>query len=203
MEHHTQIDWKLCILCQKNTKEHVQSPMRNKRATAEEGYATLAQTLDKCRQYDFYPFTTDLGQLDEGDGFEHTLLKHQGCWHKSCLLKINKTKLERVEKRKSAELLENLSERSVKFTRQSAPSPVPCVCFICNTTNDKEELRNVSTFQVDEKVCRCANVLQDQKLLMRISGSDLIAQEAKYHLTCLVLLYTKADCITCGGSDID
>ena len=33
--------------------------------------------------------------------------------------------------------------------------------------------------------------------------SDLIAQEAKYHLTCLVLLYTKADRITCGGSDSD
>ena len=42
-----------------------------------------------------------------------------------------------------------------------------------------------------------------RKLLMRISGSDLIAQEAKYHLTCLFPLYRKADHITCGGSDSD
>ena len=69
----------------------------------------------------------------------------------------------------------------------------------------KKNLGKLAHFKLMRKPveCRCAYVHQDQKLLMRISRSDLIAQEAKYHLTCLVLRYTKADRITCGGSDCD
>ena len=194
----TDIDWTLCVLCQQKSKEPLQNPSRNTRSDTGAGYASLAHTLDKCNEYGFFPFTTTINQLDQGSGFEVSLQQNQGSWHKSCLLKINKTKLERIEKkRKSDEYQKNEAERSKKFTRLSATFPASSLCFLCDTVSEKDELRNVSTFQVDEKVRKCAHILQDQKLLAKISSGDLIALEAKYHPACLVLLYRKAENASC------
>lgn len=53
-------------------------------------------------------------------------------------------------------------------------------------------LHNISTLEIDTRVRQCAYELQDQRLLAKLSGGDLIAQEAKYHLSCLVSLYNRA-----------
>ena len=39
---------------------------------------------------------------------------------------------------------------------------------------------------------KCASLLQDEKLLAKLSAGDLVALEAKYHAFCLALLYKKA-----------
>ena len=63
------------------------------------------------------------------------------------------------------------------------------MCFFCEKPEAEEgtsSLHNVSTFELDTRVRQCAYQLQDQRLLAKLSGGDLIAQEAKYHLQCLV-----------------
>ena len=53
-------------------------------------------------------------------------------------------------------------------------------------------MRRASTFGIDLKVRQCATILQDEQLLAKLSAGDLIAQDALYHLECLVSLYNKA-----------
>ena len=40
---------------------------------------------------------------------------------------------------------------------------------------------------------KCAMVLQDEKLLAKLSAGDLVVLEAKYHAPCLAPLYKKAE----------
>jgi len=47
------------------------------------------------------------------------------------------------------------------------------------------------SFDADENIKRMAKVLQDTVLLARISGGDLTAIEAKYHLSCLTAFRKK------------
>ena len=50
---------------------------------------------------------------------------------------------------------------------------------------------------MESRVRACAVKLQDERLLTKLSqGPDLIALESKYHPTCLVRLYKKADSLT-------
>ena len=56
----------------------------------------------------------------------------------------------------------------------------------------KNHLHNVSTLGLDARVWKCASVLQDEKLLAKLSAGDLVALKAKYHASCLTLLYKKA-----------
>ena len=54
-----------------------------------------------------------------------------------------------------------------------------------------EDLHEATTFTVDLKVRECAMLLQDMDLIRKLAGGDLIAQEAKYHVKCLVKLYNR------------
>ena len=47
-------------------------------------------------------------------------------------------------------------------------------------------------FQLDNRVRQSAIALQDGKLLAKLSAGDLMAQEAKYHPSCLASLYKRA-----------
>ena len=42
-----------------------------------------------------------------------------------------------------------------------------------------------------ERLKKCATVLQDEKLLTKLSAGDVFAQEFEYHPTCLTVLYNK------------
>ena len=50
----------------------------------------------------------------------------------------------------------------------------------------------LSAFELDVNVRKCALKLEDKRLLAKLSGGDRIAQEAKYHVKCLLSLYNKA-----------
>ena len=53
------------------------------------------------------------------------------------------------------------------------------------------ELRQAMTKQLDKWLIECARNLNDEKLLAVLSGGDVIAQELKYHYSCLTALYNK------------
>lgn len=186
-------DWEKCILCQEATSEHLQCPAESKRSDVStgRGYFTLSLNIVRFGELDELPMPIDLGRLDEGNGIEATLLKHEAKWHKSCHTKFNVTKLLRAEKRKSTvedSDLENAIPR--KHTRKSGSHDTD-LCFFCETTSALEPLNEASTFYLDSRVRKCAVVLQDKRLLAKLSAGDMIAQDAQYHLRCLVTLYNK------------
>ncbi|KAK3869744.1 hypothetical protein Pcinc_024972 [Petrolisthes cinctipes] len=45
--------------------------------------------------------------------------------------------------------------------------------------------------KVNERINECARILSDGKLLAKLSGGDVVAQELKYHAPCLVALYNQ------------
>lgn len=184
--------WDQCVLCQKDTSEKLCCPAESKRSTGGSGYQTLAHTLLAFSNIGCLPKTIDLSKLDDGEGIQATFEHHRARWHDSCRLHYNKTQLFRAEKRKTS--CERSADAPRKYTRQSVDQPQPSVdkCFFCDGQAGKETLHEASTFELDARVRKCALKLEDKPLLAKLSGGDLIAQEAKYHVKCLASLYNKA-----------
>ena len=186
------IDWKKCVLCQEDTGEPLQCPARSKRSDLGAEYKTLASNLKQFVELGSLPLPVSLDALDEGNGVENALLHHNACWHKSCGSKFNVTKLKRAQKRQ-ANTSESIGNIPPKRTRKS----LQCIaskstCFFCEEQGSKEPLHSGCTFSLDSRVRQIAMELQDEKLLAKLSAGDMVAQEAKYHKSCLTTLSNQA-----------
>ena len=195
-------DWIKCAICQQNKGEPLRCPADSKRlCDVGSGYKTLAGNITKFRDLDCMPIQVDLSRLDEGEGLENTFVRWKARWHKSCYDLFNSTKLKRAEKRQALE-----SEQAVggKYTRSASPASLDnCgTCFFCEEYSTRNNpLHNVSTFGLDARVRKCAMVLQDEKLLAKLSAGDLVALEAKYHTPCLASLYKKTERVKEEGEE--
>ena len=110
----------------------------------------------------------DWENLDKGNGISYTFEHHRTTWHKSCRDKFNKTKVDRLLKRKLSG--ESHDQRSSKRTRTLFPdnkqSPV---CFFYEAPATGGELREVYTLEIDSRVRSVARDLCDVDLLSKLS----------------------------------
>ena len=184
-------NWQFCAICQKATSEALQCPADSKRSDVGAGYKTLAVNIEKFAKLGCMPIELCVSRLDDGNGIEKTFFANKARWHRSCYALFNSTKLKRAEKRHATQQEDLVGG---KFTRSNASvcsentSPA---CFICDECDDRA-LHSVSTLGLDDRVRECASLLNDEKLIAKLSGGDLIALEAKYHTQCLSMLYRKA-----------
>lgn len=190
------IKWHLCIFCQSNTSEHLECPAKSKASDSGKGYTTLVDCLKEFRNAEALPITIDLVIMDV-----ETLKRHEASWHKSCRVQYNRTKLQRVLKRKvkSSTSGNDSGLSDVKITR-SASNPSASfsvfsdkLCFFCDksiSSSDRYK-RVASTFDLDRKVRKCATDLCDSRLLTKLAGGDMVATEAEYHANCLTSLYKQ------------
>ncbi|XP_062605131.1 uncharacterized protein LOC134266937 [Saccostrea cucullata] len=184
-------DWNKCVLCQEDTAETLSCPADSTRSTGS-GYKTLADNLHSFSQIGCLPKSLDMSRLDEGDGIQSTFQNHKAKWHDSCRLKYNKTALQRAQKRKMS-TTEDTTSASRKYTRQTVDAQtLPEKCFFCDKPSGTDSLRKASTFDLDKHVRTAALKLGDKAILAKLSAGDLIAQDAQYHVKCLVSLYNKA-----------
>lgn len=194
-------DWIKCDICQQNSLESLQCPADSKRSDISTGlgYSTFAANVIRFHALQQLPTHIDLNRLDDGNGIAATLLQHTAKWHISCHMKFNSTKLQRAEKRQaSLDDNEPGPSTSKKFTRRSGKFEErgPETWFLCDDESSlSDPLREASTFHLDNRVRKCAIDLQDGRLLAKLSGGDLVAQEAKYHPRCLVSLYNRAEAL--------
>ena len=182
-------NWKLCVLCQVDTKAPLECPARSMRSTCGSGYTLLVEHLIQFKSLGHMPVDIDIDRLDDGDGIEATLMRHQACWHKTCRLKFNQTKLDRLSKKVATE------ENSLPMQTRSSHSKVDLkddVCLFCDKPAGSEGLHNASTCDIDRRVRQCALELNDTALLAKLAPADMIALEAKYHTRCLAALYNRA-----------
>ena len=138
------IQWELCILCQQNTTEKVQFPSQRKGEQGEvSGYWTLAENLLELNQLGLLPRTINVDALDEGHGVEAAFIAHNACWHRSCMLMYNNTKLERARKRPKDTPADDAGEGSSgvsKRTRSSCVLSIPQdLCFFCGQSSGQTE----------------------------------------------------------------
>jgi hypothetical protein len=195
------MDWKLCIICQRSTRESLQCPGKSKRKDAGAGYFSFIRIATEYKELGIEVSKIDI----ESPEIVNTLMIQNASWHKSCRDLYNKTKLERAKKRKLAEsecdevensATEEPSRSSPVKPRRSSILAGPVVpqklqCFFCDKQSNPEDLRCASTLEVDQRVRDCAMVLNDNGLIAKLSAGDLIAIEAKYHVNCLVNLYNR------------
>ena len=63
--------------------------------------------------------------------------------------------------------------------------------FLCEKQEPKSELRKAVIMELDQRLNECARNLNDGKLLARLTGGDIVAQELKYHRSSLTALYNR------------
>lgn len=138
-------------------------------------------------------FTIDL--IDDGSGMEETLLKckaswRKASWHKSCRDLFNNTKLELAQERKQADVSEPVSPIKARWSSSSCtPGHSIKKCFFCDEADSG--LHAESTHEVDKRVRECATLLNDGKLLSKLSAGDMVAIDVMYHSKCSVSLYNQ------------
>jgi hypothetical protein len=189
----SEFDWRLCVICQLSTDEILQCPAESTRSDIGAGYKSFANNLVKFRDINNLPVKVNFNYFDEGRGVEDCFMIHKAKWHKSCRSKFGNDKLERALKRHNGDSA--ASQPSCKFTRFSLQTKHVIgteVCFFCDESDNTGTLHAASTFGVDERVRECAMLLQDSKLLAKLSSGDMVAQEVKYHAKCLAALYNRS-----------
>ena len=182
-------NWNLCVLCQDDTTAALECPAKSKRAVVRSGYKSLAKHLIQFQSLGHMPMAIDVRRIDDGDGFEATMTRHQASWHKTCRLKFNQTKFDRLnEKFLQEKDSQGIQTRSTHETVDLKDA----ICIFCDQPAGSEGLHNASTYEIDKRVRQYALDLQDTVLLTKLAAGDMIAIEAKYHKSCLTALCNKA-----------
>ena len=178
-----EIDWSLCVICQKKTSEVLKCPLENpvqKARSKSEAYTAFLKNVEEFRNIDALPLIVKFGCEETAKNFTF----HHASWPKSCLAKFNNCKLTRAKKKRELNLDE--SEEKPRCKRQALDNDV---CFLCEKGKDEGELHRVSTFDADANIRTMIN--DDSHLHVKIVGGDLIAMGTKYHLKCLVDLRNR------------
>ena len=118
------------------------------------------------------------------------IARHNAGWHKSCRNKFSKSKMQRnmfiasyrIRKLPKVEDERRLCKRKCLNAEK---------CIFCEQEHEIEQLSSVQTFEQDSNIRTMATDLQDVEIMARISGGDLIAIEAKYHLSFLTKLRNR------------
>ena len=196
------MDWNLCIICQKKTREPLQCPAMSKRKDVGASYASFAKNLEEFHKIGSVPGHLNVEELNQGQGIEHSLKERKALWHKTCRNSFSNANLERAKKRRhdqqneeeNSDLLEVESTSSpVKARRSSLPgSSFSSRCFLCESSDVPANLHSASTLEIDRRVRECASLVNDNRLIGKLASGDMVAIEAKYHAKCLVGLYNQA-----------
>ena len=197
------MDWNKCIICQKSSQESLQCPGNSKRKDIGAGYVSFARLLEEFKSFGVKVTYCEIELSNTNQQLEHVLLENKACWHKSCRDNFNTTKLGRVKRKLRDQTSEEEAEGGtreeiisspVKARRASTGQHNPHTleqCFFCEE-HDSSNLHSALTFEVDKKVRECAALLNDGRLIAKLTSGDMIAIEAKYHSKCLVSLYNRA-----------
>ena len=179
-------DWKRCIFCQKEIpKVRTVCPADSKWSDVGCGYATLSGVVRGFTEVSHTVPGLKTDVWDDGDGIEATCQKNRACWHAPCRQKLHVTKLNRLRTQTQPEFVagtcsavasspdsghevdEQIPQKRVK--RNTVVS-TQSTCFFCDETED--DLRQVMTFQLDERVRQCASIVNDCILSGKLAGGD-------------------------------
>ncbi len=137
----------------------------NMSAPTVDGYVSLTSNLIEFAELGEIPINIDIARLNDGDGIETTMRRHTARWHKACHLKVNQTKLKRLQ--------HSMKSKNVKA---DGPSPIATrtthkkvdltkdICFLCNEPAGSKNLHRACTHDIDIRVRKCAMQLQDTDL---------------------------------------
>ena len=128
------------------------------------------------------------GILDE-EGFLKPVKYHRICYQ-------NYTSKNNQSYRQNIDLNQSDSTDTHDYLTRSGAVPMDASkCLFCSCLKKRSDhnLVQISTFHIQDTIRNAAKELEDQNLLAKVLGNDLIAREAKYHKNCLAEILTKAE----------
>ena len=176
------MDWTKCVVCGEAGGD-LRCPLDSLQGNGHEVYSKFLIAVKEFEEIDALPVKLTFNE----DLTTDVLVKNRGMWHRSCYLKFNSTKLQRAKQGRKRQL-ENSAERR-KSKRQNSSVVREEVCIFCS--EEDGWLHQCSTMSLDRELRKMAIEMQDAVMLSKISGGDLVAIEAKYHLNCLVSYRNK------------
>ena len=118
------------------------------------------------------------------------LYVHDACWHNNCRKPFEKSRvaqiMSKVFKEKAKEEAKDLTVQPSKRRTLNLDN-----CIFCEKGTGKEDLHSFSSLETSDLVKQISVDLQDTDLMVRVSGPDLVAMKAKYHLSCLTALKNR------------
>ena len=185
------LDWQKCVICQDATDEVLKGPLKsNVTEDNEEAYRTFLENVIGFREANALP--ADL-KFTGNEVDVECLRVHNASWHKSCHLKFSSSKLRKVQERVNRKRrVDTIKEQEVPTSRKRKyGSHEANRCIFCEGGAEGDKLHCFATMETDTSVRRMALQLEDFELLGRISGGDLVAIDARYHLKCLITLRNR------------
>ncbi|XP_065670919.1 uncharacterized protein LOC136089121 [Hydra vulgaris] len=174
------INWELCILCQRVSPEPLIIPK-------EAGYKTLSENLIEFDNHEALPPTTRLDKISDGKELLHALIVNKAKYHKLCRNKYDSQKLQRIiERNQNVQDDSENAQRSARCMRSSCKAvDIKSCCLFCDGESvTGNPLVQASTKEIGPKVYALAIEMQDTNLLNKIANQDFIALEVKYHKDC-------------------
>ena len=169
-------------------------------------FHTLSKDLKEFESIDGLPQSLKL-RCEKFKGIQelyNKFLKEKAAFHKSCISTYNKQKLARKRKHYESEISNKPEENDVDDPHDM-PKKRPAIptrrsleiktftecCFFCGKSDMTVNMHQCQTLQLSNKITNIAAELGTSKLLVKLSEGDMVATEAKYHLSCLTELYNQ------------
>ena len=199
----TVIDWSKCFICQEDAKEKLQCSFNATKIDEDKinsNYTDLTERMLAFQKEGFMPISVNFGALHEGyDTLELSLFNNKASYHKNCRSMFNSRQMERMKAKSVSVDTQPTQDRTpvqsrVEGSRHLTPEvQEEAVCYFCNKPKDeKSSLHLVHSFRLDQRVRRCAKLLDDTYLYAKLQQGDMIAQDAQYHRKCILELYRNA-----------
>ena len=181
-----ELNWSLCIICQRHTGERLKYPSDNVVSSINTAgpYYVFLDTVAYLRTIDALPVILRFSTEETADNFA----RHNVGWHKNCRNKFSKSK-------RNVFIASHRKRKLPKVEDERRLCKRKCLnaekCIFCEQEHEIEQLSSVQTFEQDSNIRTMATDLQDVEIMARISGGDLMAIEAKYHLSFLTKLRNR------------
>lgn len=191
------MDWSLCVICQDASDTELSCPQNRQTLDAHTVYTNFFENVEHFKKLDALPVVLHFGE----QGTPECFLSNKASWHRPCHQKFNRSKLERVIIKKRKQELEETQSASDELRRSKRQSTGSSsnICIFCEQTGP-HKLHEYATQSAEQGLRQMAHDMQDTKLLAHLSGGDLVAIEAKYHLECLTTYRNRYRVYNCHRS---
>ena len=169
----SQIDVNACIFCQTSLKDEYL------RAASDHSRTAVRDAMNLRSKFRDVGNRETISRLEEVINSTDTSI----VWHIKCYsLFTSKDKIQRLEKKCNKDETSARATSSPRKTRSQTEQVDWDKCAFCQI-HTNERLSSVMTFKMSEQIIEISKF--DKILCTRFAGiSDLIAAEAKYHLSC-------------------
>ena len=180
------MNWNHCIIC--GGSGLLKCPADSKANNGIDVYKHFIECVGQFQAINALPMHPIFLKASADKSPEY-ILENRGKWHAHCRMQFTHSKFIKTEQaqKKKRKINDQVDEEFKKVKRQNVGNSDidPDICIFCGVGLSKEKLINCSTLNCNHNLRTQAIELQDTSLLSRIATRDVIANESKYHFSCL------------------